>query len=117
MSFRKGVTLIEVVVSLALIGIIAVSMLTIFDTGLMNIYRAGSRTKSVTEANYNVQNSSVLVTADAKVELVLPDLVDTSITYEITGNVVEGLGSEPTLRQGVLEVEIIEFMPQLVEVK
>jgi len=112
MTKRKGVTLIELVVSLALIGIIAVSTLTIFDTGLSNIFRAGSRTKAVAEANHDVTSSVLSVIEDAEVDIKLPVLGGVTKDYKIVGDVVKGVGIEPTLGQSDLEVEIIEFKPQ-----
>jgi prepilin-type N-terminal cleavage/methylation domain-containing protein len=39
----KGLTLIEIVVSMAIFGIVIVSFLSIFTTGFMGIVRAGQR--------------------------------------------------------------------------
>jgi prepilin-type N-terminal cleavage/methylation domain-containing protein len=53
---RKGLTLIEVIISIALMGIVLVSVLSIFDTGLFNIKRAGDRTDVVVEVKSQVDN-------------------------------------------------------------
>lgn len=43
MKRRKGMTLIEVIVAMAVIGIVAVSVLSVFTTGFGFIMLAGSR--------------------------------------------------------------------------
>ncbi len=50
MKKRNGLTLIEVVVSIAIIGIISISVLNIFNTGLKNILIAGKRTDDTLNA-------------------------------------------------------------------
>lgn len=47
---NKGLTLIEIVISMAIISIIAVSMLNIFGTGLSNIFKFGQNSKVYYEA-------------------------------------------------------------------
>lgn len=47
MKNNRGLTLIEVIVSLAIIGIMSIAVLTIFNTGLKNIVSAGDRTEEV----------------------------------------------------------------------
>lgn len=47
MEKRKGLTLIEVIVSVALLGIIAMVFLNVFNTGNKNIIRSGNRTDDV----------------------------------------------------------------------
>jgi prepilin-type N-terminal cleavage/methylation domain-containing protein len=49
-SKKNGFTLIEVILSLALIGLISVSVLGIFNSGLLNITRAGNRTEGTSKA-------------------------------------------------------------------
>jgi prepilin-type N-terminal cleavage/methylation domain-containing protein len=48
---KKGMTLIEIIISIAILGILAVSFLTLFVTGFSGITGAGNRSK----AQYNVQ--------------------------------------------------------------
>lgn len=47
MKNMKGLTLIEVIISIALISLIAVTFLGMFNMGSKNIFRSGKRTKSI----------------------------------------------------------------------
>lgn len=47
MKKRQGLTLIEIILSISLLGIIALVILTIFNTGTKNIIKAGDRTEDV----------------------------------------------------------------------
>jgi prepilin-type N-terminal cleavage/methylation domain-containing protein len=47
MRNNKGFTLIEVIISIAIVGIISIPILGIFGTGIKNIVRAGERTEDV----------------------------------------------------------------------
>lgn len=53
MKSRNGLTLIEVIVTIAIIGIISIPLSNAFNTGLKNIVRAGDRT----EAMYDLQEA------------------------------------------------------------
>ena len=56
---NKGLTLIEIVVSMAIISIIAVSMLNIFGTGFSNIFRFGRNSKDYYEAAGELEISTL----------------------------------------------------------
>lgn len=75
---RKGITLIEIIISIALVGVILVSMLSIFDTGLFNIKRAGDRTSIVVEVKSQVDN---ILSGG-------PGLVDNS-KYDLNSDIIE----------------------------
>lgn len=47
MKKRKGLTLIEVVISIAIISIMAVTILGIFNISITNIFKSGHRTEDV----------------------------------------------------------------------
>ena len=47
---RKGMTLMEVIIALAIFGMIAVVFITMFSTSLIWTFRAGDRGKGYTEA-------------------------------------------------------------------
>lgn len=49
MKNKKGFTLIEVILSIAIIGIIAIFVVTIFGSGFRNIINSGKRTQEVFE--------------------------------------------------------------------
>jgi len=50
---KKGFTLIEVIVGIALFGIITISFLPMFTFGIVNMHRSGNRTETV----YKIQSS------------------------------------------------------------
>lgn len=86
---RKGFTLIELIISLAIIGLIAVSMLPILSTGLRNIVLAGNRTEAVSLAHDNIYNDSTLVNFNISVNLPTID-EDDEETISVEGNIVTG---------------------------
>lgn len=47
---NRGITLIEIITSIGLIGILLILVITIFTGSALNIRRAGNRTKHVLEA-------------------------------------------------------------------
>jgi prepilin-type N-terminal cleavage/methylation domain-containing protein len=49
-KFQRGITLIEVIVSMAILSIIAVSLLGIFSSGISSIFSMGRKTKAMAEA-------------------------------------------------------------------
>jgi prepilin-type N-terminal cleavage/methylation domain-containing protein len=83
MKKRIGLTLIEVIVSIAIIGIIAMSSLTIFDSGLRNIARAGSRTETVLEVKDGID--SLILTKDDLIQPVGGPTLSISDSYIVVG--------------------------------
>ncbi len=84
---RKGMTLIEVLVAMAIIGIVAISMLSLFSTGFSFIVRAGE--KSETSFGTHKQIEVALNSKDVDVSpsnLVLTFSSDNS-TIESKGNI------------------------------
>lgn len=51
---RKGLTLIEVVISIAILGIIAVSFLSMFSQGYINIFTMGNKSKALVKAQATI---------------------------------------------------------------
>lgn len=46
---KKGLSLIEILISMAILGIITVSFLTLFSNGLTDVYKSGHRTNKTAE--------------------------------------------------------------------
>lgn len=87
MRKRKGITLIELIISVAILGIISVGILGIFDQSLINILRAGKRTEIVLSAKeeLDVDLSNNGLGIDTDIEVTLPG----NNTVTITGKVIE----------------------------
>ena len=64
MKKNKGFTIIEIIVSLAIIGILAVVFMSVFSTGLVNIVRAGVRTKAVGTAVDEFYDEPDIISSD-----------------------------------------------------
>ena len=59
MENNKGFTLIELIISIAILGLVAVTFLSIFNMGLINIKKAGDRTSAVEVAEKNLYNNDL----------------------------------------------------------
>lgn len=70
-SNQKGLTLVEVIVTLAIISIIASSFLTLFTTGFKGIFTAGNRSKA-------------MYAAQKTMESIIAQGVSNNNTYDIT---------------------------------
>ena len=66
---KKGITIIEIIVSLAILGILAISFLSIFSNGVSTIFSSGNKSLAMKQAQtisdriYDTQNFSDLDTA------------------------------------------------------
>jgi prepilin-type N-terminal cleavage/methylation domain-containing protein len=69
---KKGMTLVEIIISIALLGILTVSILTVFSTSFAWIYNYGRKSKAVMEANEITEmlyNSLRQTSYDTRVDL------------------------------------------------
>jgi Tfp pilus assembly major pilin PilA len=116
MKKNKGFYIIEIIISLAVIGIIAVVFLSIFSTGLVNIVRAGVRTKAVGTAVDDF-NDSPHVISSKTVEIELPVAGGGTRLVEITGSYAK---SKVNVTEGPIsnmEVEVVAFIPGYTELE
>ncbi|MTI70166.1 MAG: prepilin-type N-terminal cleavage/methylation domain-containing protein [Firmicutes bacterium] len=72
MENNKGITLIEIIVSIAIIGIISLTFLSIFSDGFINIIASGKKSKAV-----------------AKTRLVMNDMLSDKNKFSLDENGVE----------------------------
>lgn len=101
---RRGYTLIEVIVSLVIVGIISVVIFTVFNAGLVNISKAGKRTTAVEEAVENI--SDIENTQPFEVDVKLP-LIDNTVNVEGT----EVTGSANIIGDPINKVYITTYIP------
>ncbi len=80
---KKGITLIEIVISLAIFGIMLASIFTILDTGMFNIKKSGDLTNSV-------YNTKVLLDTDiSMLENTASNELDFTVSVTIPGVINE----------------------------
>jgi prepilin-type N-terminal cleavage/methylation domain-containing protein len=105
---RKGMTLMEVIIAMAIFGMIAVVFITMFSTSLIWTFRAGDRGKAYTQAIGKLENDMSLAGEN-------PDYLDLNFTdgsesvdVSIKGRFIE---STDTVKQ--VSSEIDTFLPQM----
>lgn len=100
---KRGLTLIEIILTLAILGIISITIYPIFNTGLSNINRAGKRTTAISFALNDLRNHVGIPMDD------IPTFVniDGFSAKEVKGYSIKGLG----IVDDVL-VEIKAFFPK-----
>jgi len=112
MNNQKGFTLVEVIVSLALIGIISVVFLSAFNMSLTKIVRSGNRSQAVIDARDDFFNNPNFLYS-SNIEIVLPT-PSGEVKYFISGSYAE---SEMTIGAGSqteATVKVQTFLPGLV---
>lgn len=112
MKIRKGFTLIELIVSIALIGIVAVSLLSAFDASLFNISRAGVRTINTYTAENTFLTSPVAISVVQDIEVELPTSDGSTNVVIISGKIGRGSGTTVGSYANV-QVDIEAFVPGL----
>lgn len=111
MKNREGLTLVELLVSLAIVSIIVVSLLNMFGTGLFNIVRAGNRTVNTETATNNFITNPVPVSDEIILTIDFGGDAGED-TVEVKGRMGKGSGTLPG-KYGNIEVDIESFVPGL----
>lgn len=120
MKNNRGLTLIEVIASLAIFGIVSVGLLSIFTESLLITSRAGARSEAVMNISTEIENklanptySSISVlnedtTHQATIYYNYGTMSQSSNTMDgnlVTGNEINDRGQE---------VEVVVFIPEAV---
>lgn len=114
MKNRKGLTLIELIVSIALVGVLAIVVLNVFSSGFLNIVKAGNRTQAVNAAENEIFNNPI-VEEEKVLDILIPVPGMGQVEHQIKGSIVTGL---TTINQGTrseVQAEIKTFMPNYLE--
>lgn len=107
---EKGFTLVELIVSFAIIAIIATTMLNLFGAGLLNITKAGTRTANTETATNNFLTNPEVISEEKTLSINLG--INTEDNVEVKGRMGKGTGTLPG-SYGNVEVEIEAFVPGL----
>lgn len=111
MKRKKGMTLVEVIISLALLGILSIVFINAFTMGFTKIIYAGHRTNAVGQAQaFFYENPTILEKKD-----IIVSLPTSSANAEITvtgsyatGNVTLNSGTSQEIK-----IEVLTFVPGL----
>ena len=123
MKNRKGLTLVEVIVSMTILVIISIPLFNAINTGLMNIVRAGDRTEDI----YLLQNimdesiNRIQAGEELETEITLDSGEKVLLSFDSEASMDIAISSEPT--QGTLitvEIEgtnksLTTFVPLTIE--
>lgn len=111
MKVKKGMTLVEIIIALALFGILSVAFISAFTMGFSRIIHSGHRTNAVGKAQEFFYSSPEVTTSETiNVELPIPG---STKTIAVSGSYALG---KVTLNQGSdqeVQVEVLTFVPGL----
>lgn len=105
-KITKGMTLIEIIISIAILGILAVSFLSMFMMGFSGITSAGNRSKAEYAAQTKVEENLSTETSSGSDKLTIYFQGSTSDKIEVQGSI----GTEDAVINGK-EVNITFFKP------
>lgn len=107
MQSNKGFTLIELIISIAILGLVAVTFLSIFNMGLTNIKKAGDRTSAVEMTEKNLYDN---VPEEFNVTVTLPNPKNepSEIKVTVKGKIYE---SKEYIGYSNDYVDIIRYVP------
>ncbi len=77
---QKGLTLIEIILALAILGLLAITFLTMFSSGYRSIIKAGNKTVAAYDAQQSMTNT--IIQAD---DLDPDEYVEETIIFDFNG--------------------------------
>lgn len=91
-KLNNGFTLVEIILSIAILGIIAVAFLPIFTTGIKGIANSGSRSKSSYQAQDAIELKQSIGASSTSAPLTIvfpnPNPSEASINVQMNGEIV-----------------------------
>lgn len=103
MKKRKGLTLIELIISIAIIGIIAIAVLGIFSTGTRNIVRSDARTINTLKGKDKVDDI-IIKLQDSEIDPDSIDDEDIEINKDEFSVILPGIGSPIKVQGKIIKV-------------
>lgn len=82
---KKGFTLLEIIIGIALFGIISISIIPLFTYGFIHINRSGNRSVALYEIQRTIETNGVINPTSQTLTLIFDDRnIDIEInTYEV----------------------------------
>ena len=102
---KNGMTLIEIIVALAILGIIAVSFLAVFTSAFKFIYTAGRKSVAVNQAEQSIE-SKLAVGSVSNASSIVLDFGTTSV--QVYGELVSQIQA---YENGSKDVSLLSFIP------
>lgn len=116
MKNKEGFTLIELIISIAIVGLLAVILTNVFSNSFVNIVRAGKRAEVVSNAEKVLFGDNPTVIEDRTVKVSLPIIDENGNEIvkdiDVKVNIVEGTAVDDTLIRNILEVKLIKYNSQ-----
>ena len=84
MKNKSGLTLIEVILSIAIVGIMSIAVFTIFNSGMINIFKSRQRTVDVLKIQQDI-NKAIVESEDGENTTVYVEIPSLGIEKEIQG--------------------------------
>jgi len=108
---KKGMTLVEIIVSIAILGIIAVAFLPVFTTGFSSVFHAGNKSEALYRAQQDMEGliADKTITASPPVENTDKMTITKTVSINsVTINAAGGIAlANPTIQGRNLQVEAV----------
>jgi prepilin-type N-terminal cleavage/methylation domain-containing protein len=117
MKNNKGLTLIEIIITIAIISIMSIAILSIFNISIMNISKSGERTKRVLKVKEKVDEEIIRNKEDTankdKVKVTIKEIIKDK---EVDGKIIEVRDDDiKKLNEKSFNIKITTFVPNKID--